>query len=76
MEGTVGIVGKLFPVISEVVEGGLGIMGNLLKGSLELFWNDGAFTDLGQLLLVVIGAPLVIWGIRFVINLVKSIRLK
>lgn len=73
MENT-GFIGQFFPVIGEVVEGVLAILGSLFDGVLALIWTTAGFTTLGYILLAVVGAPLAIWGVRFIINLIKSIR--
>lgn len=74
MESTTGIIGQFFPALGEVVEGVLAVIASLFEGVLELFWTTSGFTTMGYILLAVVGAPLVMWGVRFIINLIKSIK--
>lgn len=66
--------------IGEVVTGGVEVFVNLFQGVLGIFWNTGAegvsnFTNFGYLLLIVVGTPLIGWGLNWIIGLIRGIRL-
>lgn len=71
------IVESVFSIFKAVATEGVELMGDLFTSILGFFWtSEGAPTTLGVFLLIGVAAPLVVWGIGWVMRLIKSIRLK
>lgn len=72
-----GIITSIFEAISSVISGFLDVLSNLFGGLIDLFWTAGAdgsggsLTILGILLIIGVAAPLVFWGLNWIVSLFK-----
>ena len=71
------LVESIFSIFGAVVTNGVELLGDLFSSILNFFWTtEGTPTTLGVLLLISVATPLVIWGLGWVMKLIKSIKLK